>query len=115
MILRARKKDAEDRQRKRPVLVRRTEVRDQDPTANDAPDLVRKAARDREETGADKTPIRKVAVPALKNAEGRQEVENLFAENDLHDRLPILHQAEQLPATTKEEACLLHFSKLQQK
>ena len=115
MILRARKKDAEDRQRKRPVLVRRTEVRDQDPTANDAPDLVRKAARDREETGVDKTPIRKVAVPALKNAEGRQEVENLFAENDLHDRPPILLRAEQIPATTKEEACLLHFSKLQQK
>ena len=115
MILRARKKDAEDRQRKRPALVRRTEVRDQNPTANDAPDLVQKAARGREETGADKTPIRKVAVPALKNAEDRQEAGSLFEENDLHDRLPILHQVEQMPASTKEEACLLHFSKLQQK
>lgn len=115
MILRARKKDAEERQRKRPALVHRTEARDQDPTANDVPDLVRKAGPGKEETGAHKTPIRKVAVLALKNAEDRQEVGSLFEENDLHDRPPILRPAEQVPATTKEEACLLHFSELQQK
>lgn len=115
MILRARKKDAEERQRKRPALVRRTEVRDQDPTANDAPDLVRKAARGREETGAGKPVIRKVAVLELKNAEDRQAAASLFEENDLHDRPPILLRAEQITATTKEEACLLHFSILQQK
>lgn len=76
---------------------------------------MRKVARGREETRADKTPIRKVAVLALKNAEDRQEAGSLFEENDLHDRPPILLRAEQIPATTKEEACLLHFSELQQK
>ena len=76
---------------------------------------MRKAARGREETGAGKPVIRKVAVLELKNAEDRQEAASLFEENDLHDRPPILLRAEQIPATTKEEASLIHFSELQQK